>query len=504
MKLTEEQQAEVIYDTFIGYQTDPVGFYVNVLGMREDHVWSKMREVAESVAKNQLTAVPAGHSVSKTYGAGRLAAWFKTVFQPSTVITTAPSDDQVKEQLWREIHAAHAGSKVELGGKITTLKWDLKPEDEVLKSIPPESRIDWEKNFAIGFATKPDTLSDHCTRIAGWHNEWVLIIIDEACGIHRLIWETIMDGLVTNPKVKVLAIGNATDPNSNFAKACEPDSEWNVVRISSEDSPNYIARKEVIPGLASYEWVERMRTKYGTKGNDFLKRCLGKFPTFMEGTFYGIQMAALRQNGRLGYFPHIETAMVYTASDLGTVHNAVIFFQLIQRRIRIIDAFYDNTGMGTAGIKHVFDTKPYSYASHWVGSDLIGSNRKNPTTGLLVINEAAALGLHFDIVVDEPFDNGIREVRNHFAMIDVHEQRCGDFVDACDNYKLRKDERLSMDDRPVYFKDPEKKWFRHMADALRHLILAYKYGIEVDGDLVGWTGAYFAVDREQELDMLSV
>ena len=91
MQMTEDQQLEAIYEQFIGYQVDPVGFYVNVLGIPEAHIWSGMRKVAESVAKHQLTAVPAGHSVSKTYGAGRSAVWFKTCFQPSTVVTTAPS-----------------------------------------------------------------------------------------------------------------------------------------------------------------------------------------------------------------------------------------------------------------------------------------------------------------------------------------------------------------------------------------------------------------------------
>lgn len=505
--LTEYEQAEAVYDRFIGFQTDPVGFFVDVLGIPKDHAWSKMREVAESVAANQLTAVPAGHSVSKTFGAGRLCVWFKTCFQPSTVITTAPSDNQVRNQLWKEIHAAHSGALVDLGGKMTTLQWDLKPEPEVMASLPPQSRGDWEKNFALGFSTSPDTVSEHATKMQGWHNEWVLIIIDEACGIAPQIWRTIMKGLVTNKRVKVLAIGNPTDPNSDFAKACEPESRWNVVNISCLDTPNYKEGREVIRGLADRQYVQDIIDDSGIDSNEYKIRVLGEFPTFVEGTFYGIQMAALRDNKRLGYFPHIESAIVYTAMDLGTVHNAVIFFQLIQRRIRIIDAFYDNTGMGTAGINQVLKVKPYAYTSesHWVGGDILGSNRKNPTTGLLVMDEAAAMGLHLNVVVDESFDNGVREVRNHFAMIDVHEPRTKDFVSACDNYKLRKDERLSMDDKPVYFNDPEKKWFRHIMDALRHLVLAYKYGIVVDEALVGYTGAIAAVDREsQEVDMLSV
>jgi len=502
--LTKEQ--ETIGQGLIDYRADPVGFYVDILGLPKKHVWSGITRVAESIAQNQLTAVPAGHSVSKTFGGGKSVVWFKSCFNPSTVITTAPSDKQVKNQLWKEIHASYAGSRVPLGGKMTALQWNLKPSEAILRSLPPSQRDQWEKNFAIGFATSPDTATEHATRMQGWHNEWLYILIDEAGGIIPQIWRTIMEGLVTNPKVKVCAIGNPTDPNSEFAKACEPGSGWNVVRISSLDTPNYKQKREVIPGLAGYDWVERLRKKYGTDGNGFLIRCLGRFPTFMEGTFYGIQMAALRANERLGFFPYIETAQVYTASDLGTIHNAVIFFQLVQSRIRIIDAFYDNTGMGIAGIKKVMDVKPYCYASHWVGGDILGSNRKNPVTGLLVIDEAAALGLHFDVVVDESFDNGIREVRNHFARIDVHKPRTKDFVSACDNYKLRKDERLSEDDKPVYFKDPEKKWFRHMMDALRHLVLAYKYGIEVEGELIGYTGANPAIDRADEgvKDLLSV
>lgn len=500
MKLSPEQES--IGRGLLAYRDDPVGFEVNVLGI--PHMWSKMREVAESVRDHQLTAVPAGHSVSKTYGAGRLVVWFKTCFSPSTVITTAPSDNQVRNQLWKEIHAAYAGARIPLGGKMTTLQWDLRPSDAVMKSIPPEHREQWEKNFAIGFSTSPDSVSEHATKMQGWHNEYMLIVIDEACGIAPQIWRTAIEGLVTNDRVRVLAIGNPTDPGSEFAKACEDDSDWNVVRISCLDTPNYIEGREVIRGLADRKYVERLRKKYGEDGNGYLIRCLGQFPTFVEGTFYGHQMAALRKNKRLGHFPHEEGAPVYTAMDLGTIHNAVIFFQLIRERVRIIDSFYDNSGIGIAGIKLMLDSKPYSYESHWVGPDIVGSNRKNPVTGLMVIDEAAALGLHLSIVEKDTVDQGIRLVRKVFPSIDIHEERCKDLVKACDKYRLKKDERLSEDDKPVYYNDPVKDWTNHPMDALRHLALAYRYGIVSNHSLAGSTGPYQEIPEVHTETMLAI
>ncbi|KKL11848.1 hypothetical protein LCGC14_2541700, partial [marine sediment metagenome] len=115
--LTATAEHKSIARSIIGYRSDPIGFAVNVLGMRPDYIWHKMVEIAEAVRDYQKVAVKAGHSVSKTYSMGHIIVpWFKTCFQPSTVMTTAPSDTQVRQQLWREIHAAIVGAKVPLGG----------------------------------------------------------------------------------------------------------------------------------------------------------------------------------------------------------------------------------------------------------------------------------------------------------------------------------------------------------------------------------------------------
>ena len=493
MQLTEEQQLEAIYDQFIGYQTNAVGFYRDVLGIPDEHIWSGLRRVAESVAANQLTAVPAGHSVSKTYGAGRLAVWFKTVFQPSTVITTAPSDNQVRGQLWREIHAAFSGAKVALGGNMTTLRWDLMPEPDILASLPPECRGDWEKNFAIGFSTSPDTVSEHATKMQGWHNEWVFIIIDEACGIAPQIWRTIMDGLVTNDRVKVLAIGNPTDPNSAFAKACEPGSGWNVVNISSLDTPNYIEGREVIPGLSGRDWVERMREQYGEAGNGYLIRCLGKFPTFKEGTYYGFEVAKAREAGQFDSYTYDPTAKVHGFWDLGDRWSVGLFVQFRKSRIRLIDYYYDNQGRGLPEYTRVVNSKPYQWSKvHYAGPDLVSSNKKSVQTGMATRDIAAGLGVNFEPIPPHAVNDGIEAVRSIWPLLDINSVLCSECITAFGSFGKRKNERLSTEDKPVYFNEPNKDWTEHFASALRHLAIYYRYMFEE-----GFMG--YATDRPQDV-----
>jgi len=460
----------------IDYRADPVGFEINVLGIPEERVWSKMREVCESVRDNQFTAVPAGHSVSKTFNAGRIGVWFKTCFQPSTVITTAPSDNQVRGQLWREIHATVAGAKVKLGGKITALQWDVRPSQGVLDSLIPDEREQWEKNFAIGFSTSPDTVSEHATKMQGWHNVWVLIIIDEACGIAPQIWRTAIEGLVTNERVKVLAIGNPTDPNCEFAQACKPGSGWNVVRVSCTDTPNYIENREVIPGLAGRDYVARIAKKYGLGGNGYLIRVLGEFPTFKEGTYYGYEVQQARSKGQFGLYSWDPTAKVHGFWDLGKMHTVGLFAQFRQGRIRLVDCYYDNVGRGLPEYVKVVDSKPYVWARpHYAGPDLIKSNRKSEQTGMTTRDIAAGLGMNLEPVISHAVNDGVEAVRSIWPILDINESLCSEAIEAFGSYGKRKNERLSNEEHPVYFDEPVKDWRAHWADCLRDVAIYYRY-----------------------------
>ena len=442
-----------------------------------------------------------------TFTVGRvIVPWFKVCFQPSTVVTTAPGDNQVRNQLWREIHASYSGASVPLGGKITTLQWDIKPNSDVLKVMSPEDRGNWMKNFAIGFSTSPDSTAEHATRMQGWHNEWFLAVVDEACGIAPQIWRTIVEGLLVDEQCKMLAIGNPTDPDCDFAKSCyssdkdknegsEPytsDLGFHVITIAATDTPNYKQNRRVIPGLASRSYVERIIRKYGPDGDGTRYRIKGLFPLSKEGTYWGRLIAAMVTEGRFGEYPYDATAKVHTFSDFGDMYTGTLFVQFIRDRVRVIDDYWDQEGQGAPAWARVLQSKPYVYGDHFAGPDLDGSNRTSFSSGKAVKDTLAELGFDVQSVIPHRFDDGIEAVRAVLPMVDMN-KRCETTKRSLGGYGKKKNLALSTDDHVVYHDQPAKTWHRHLADACRHLCIAYRY-MSIDdryiGDVDALTHAY--------------
>ena len=247
------------------YRKNPIDYFTSVLDVKEEYVWDKMIEIANSVRDHQFTVIKAGNSLSKTYSMARTASWFLWNFYPATVFTTAPSNIQVEEILWREIRSCHSGARA-------------LPDIETLKtSIDLQKIFNSEKMwFATGFATKPDNVTSNVTRMQGFHNENVLVIFDEAAGIIPEIWEA-KDRLITNPKHKFVAIGNPTTSRGPFVD-CFKNPSYNKITVSVKDTPNYKQGREVIPGLSGREFEEQVRNKYGVHSNQYKSMITGEIP----------------------------------------------------------------------------------------------------------------------------------------------------------------------------------------------------------------------------------
>lgn len=442
-----------------------------------------------------------------TWLAGRLVCWFKSCFRPSTVITTAPSDNQVRNQLWREIASAYRAANIPLGGNMTSLQWDMKLRDADLAGLDPMDREMFSKDFAIGFSTSADSATEHATKMQGWHNKHVLVILDEACGILRQIWRTVLEGLVVNDRCKVLAIGNPTDPESDFADAVRlggrldhlehssesymSDHGWHVVPVSVRDTPNYREDREVIPGVAGRSFERRILTRHRHGSDGYLIRVEGAFPRTKEGTYYGAELARARADHRIGDYPYDPSFPVYRFADFGDVWTAAIDVQVIRGRIRIINDYWDNAGdayshggeipvdaRGALGCIKSMQAMPYVWGdTHYAGPDLEGSNRQSFTaSGTTTRDVLLGLGRSFLAVKKVSFQEGIEATRFLWPQLDVDEKGAATFLKAAAGYCKLKNERLSTDDQPAYYNQPAQTWHRHMMDALRHLAIQYRFG----------------------------
>lgn len=244
------------------YLDDPSGWVSAKLG---EHLWSKQRDIAESVRDHRRTAVKSCHDAGKSFIAARLAAWWNDSHPPgeAIVVSTAPSYPQVHAILWEEIRKAHR--KAELTGRVSQSD-DWKLDDGTL----------------VGYGRKPADTDVH--GFQGIHRRYVLVILDEACGIPPQLW-TAVEAITTNADCRILAIGNPDDPASEFAQVCKPGSGWNVIKISAFDTPNFTNEpvpEALRPMLLDPEWVEDKRRRWGESSPRFISKVGGEFPEIGE------------------------------------------------------------------------------------------------------------------------------------------------------------------------------------------------------------------------------
>jgi hypothetical protein len=265
-----------------------------------------------------------------------------------------------------------------------------------------------------------------------------------------------------------------------FYEICQPDSGWNVINISVTDTPNYKLNKEVIPNVAGRDYYNRMKKRYGEHSNTFKVRVLGQFPEFREGTFYGRELSIAKKStpeiqSRVGHYPYVSTEPVYSVSDIGDMYTAGLFVQFLRGRIRIIDCYWDNQGLGIQAFKRAMDCKEYIWGKeHYTGPDLITSNAKSAQTGMVMRDTAAQLGLNLIPVYPHRVEEGIQATRNIWPLLEINEPFCKVLLQATEGYRKKKNEALSTDDQPAYHDTPvPNAWENHMMDALRHLAMAY-------------------------------
>jgi hypothetical protein len=455
------------------YQRNPIKFMVDCLDVKEEHIWDKMVEVAESVRDNQKTCIEAGYSVSKDYEIARLALWFLQVYGPfATVIVTGPGENQVENIFFREVAQAYNNAKMPYGGKLTGTKLDMSCDD-------PR----FSKWVMLGFVSKDDPGTDENTRMQGFHNHRVLLIFTEAAGVFNSVWKA-AEGLIINENHRFVVYGNPTKAQGPFADAAQ-DPSFHYINIAVTDTPNYKEGREVIPGVSGRPFVEGVIKKYGKESNEYRIKVAGRRPEFTAGTYLGRGLAKAEKDGRIGTIAYEPEFPVYTFWDIGDMYSAVWFIQFVREQVRAIDFYYDSNGIGFPGYSVMLQERKYKYGGHFSLPDIFkgGSNQKAGASGQYSIDVAHSVGIDFEQIELPNRDDCIRAGQDilgvcHFA------NKAQEGLDGLKDWRKRKNEQLSTPDKPVYFEEAVKSWGRHVGDAWCGLGVAYRY-MSIGGKIRG-------------------
>lgn len=434
-------------------------YMTNVLDVKEENCWSKMREVNDSIRDNLKTVVGAGHGVSKTYDLARVVLTFLNCYYPSTVITTAPTWNQVKEEMWREIRESYTNARIPLGGKLTTTMLDMQIETGV-------------KWFAIGISTKPDTITQEATRIHGHHNIHMLKVIDEASGVYPEIWRAMEH--IGGDFDRTVAIGNVVTAAGEFAAALD-DPTWHYINISVTHTPNFISGKRLIPGVYGREYEMKIRNKYGIDSDQYRVRVLGlKSSKRAEGAYYANRMAELRKKGRIGEVQHDPNYAVHIVRDSGYT-SAFWFFQVIGTNVRFI-RYYEDSGPGVEEYARYFEELRkecgYHYGQDFVPYDM-SSNAQRVVTGQTAYETLQALGLKpTKLPLERTKQEGIERTKKFLSSCWFDKELCKKGIEHLESYHEKKNKLMSTEDKPVFTGVPDEDGHQHGADAMRYASLA--------------------------------
>ena len=227
------------------YIKDPVPFVYNVLDVTPDD-WQV--EALRGIGSGSRVAIRSGHGIGKTALEAWAVCWFLFTRPYPKIPCTAPTQQQLFDILWPEIS-----------------KW--------LKRSPLLNELfEWQKTKVVNqcfperwFATartasKPENM-------AGFHEEHLLFICDEASGIDDAIYETI-EGALTTQDAKLLLCGNPTKNSGVFKRAFFEDRDlYYTMKVSCMDTKR-----------VADQYSQRLIKQYGLDSDVVRVRVLGEFP----------------------------------------------------------------------------------------------------------------------------------------------------------------------------------------------------------------------------------
>ena len=251
------------YALLMAHKSEPVFFVSDALGRTP---WDKQEAVLESVRDYRETHVAAANGVGKTDTLAEIPLWWLLTGR-GIVITTANTWTQVESVLWERIRLIAAEAPEDLGLTFSRTRTDL-----------------GEQWFAIGLSTREEA------RFAGYHEERVLVLVEEAIGVEQPILDAI-DGILVGEQDRLVLQGNPLNRDTAWyrrwkqardlrrraiAEGRRPDH--NTITISAFDTPNVKERRTVIPGMTTHGKVMADIERWGEEDPRTYARVHGLWP----------------------------------------------------------------------------------------------------------------------------------------------------------------------------------------------------------------------------------
>lgn len=283
------------------YRDDPVAFFREILGIEP---WSRQIAVLEMLRDNNRVAWKSGRRVSKSNTDAGAGLWWYSSHPNARVILTAPTARQVDGILWREV-----GILRDESGRCVACREQAKAGRYIPAPCPHSARIPGTigKLARTGLEIGHNEIRGFTARdgeaFQGYAGPHMLFIADEASGVEQAIIDVIKGNLAGGGKL--LLTGNPTRNEGEFYDAFhslkrdmdDPESiGYATITTSSEESPNVVMGRDVIPGLATREWIREREMEWGRDSPMFQIHVLGNFAVNEAGRIFSVDAITQAQS----------------------------------------------------------------------------------------------------------------------------------------------------------------------------------------------------------------
>jgi len=297
--LSPEEQGDLVQY----WQTHPAEWIEYFLGATP---WGKQREIANAVVAGDRITVASAHDLGKSFISAALVLWYLFSFPQAKVISTSVNFQSVKNILWQEIAVLHR----KLSEKLT----------DAGELFQTELRVGpgwWARGLS----------SDKPEGFTGYHEEHLMVVVDEACGIQYEVFDVLSTCAAARGN-KMLLIGNPTDPNTFFGHTHTgrvPD--WTRISMSAYESPNIVLGPDgqyqdieplPYPKLVSMRWINEKKHQWGKSDPRFISRVLGRFPESAEDQLISnryVSQAIARGVALREVYKQMETGQAVISSE---------------------------------------------------------------------------------------------------------------------------------------------------------------------------------------------
>ncbi len=283
------------------------------------------------------------------------------------------------------------------------------------------------------------------------------VVLDEYGDMHPKLFSSVVSPALTDREGWVTFIGTPKGPNEfhRLWQEAKGDSRYYTLMLRASSS-----------GILSEAQLDEARRRASTP-EEYAREFECSFAAANVGAYYGKEMEAALNDGRLLANVYDSSHQVHTAWDLGAHDMTVIwFFQKVGMQVRLVD-YYSSSDQPIDHYAKVLQDRSYKYGRHHFPFDVEQTHLGGGSSLHSRKQTFTDLGINVDVVPKHAIEDGINAVRKLLPKCVFDKNKCDEGIQALQLYHRKFD-----DERKVYLEKPFHDWTSHPADAFRYLAMS--------------------------------